>query len=178
MTEKPSDKRFVSREGKSIDQGFPMKLYLLQHGDAVPESVSPDRPLSEKGRLDMRRLAKFVGWSAVKVNRVFHSGKSRARQSAEIVASEVTDHGVPEVMAGLNPNDPVAPLVEQVDGGAEDTLLVGHMPFLGRLAAQLVCGNQEISVIAFRPGTLVCLERDDSGRWAVAWMLRPELIQG
>lgn len=168
----------MSREGRGFDRGFPMKLYLLQHGDAVPESVSPERPLSEKGRLDVRRLAKFVGWSAVKVNRVYHSGKHRARQSAEIVASEITDHGVPEVMAGLNPNDPVAPVAEQANGWSEDTLLAGHMPFMGRLAAELVCGDPEIPVAAFRPGTLVCLERDESGRWSVAWMLPPELIRG
>jgi len=155
-----------------------MRLYLLQHGDAVPESVSPERPLSEKGRLDMRRLAKFVGWSAVRVARVRHSGKTRARQSAEIVASEITERVTPEVMSGLGPNDPVAPVAEQANGWSEDSLLVGHMPFMGRLAAQLVCGNHELPLLVFQPGSMACLERGESGQWSVAWMLRPELIQG
>ncbi len=155
-----------------------MRLYLLQHGDAVPESMSPDRPLSEKGRLDMRRLAKFLGWSAVRVAKVFHSGKTRARQSAEIIASEITERVAPEAMAGLHPNDPVGPVAEQVDAWHQDTLLVGHMPFLGRLAAQLVCGDQQIPLAAFQPGSMACLERGDSGQWSLAWMLRPELIQG
>jgi hypothetical protein len=30
-------------------------------------------------------------------------------------------------------------------------------------------------LVAFRPGSLVCLERND-GHWEIAWMLRPELF--
>ncbi|HSD59624.1 MAG TPA: phosphohistidine phosphatase SixA, partial [Burkholderiales bacterium] len=120
-----------------------MRLYLLQHGDAVPESVNPDRPLSEKGRLDVKRLARFVGWSAFKAARILHSGKLRARQSAELMASEMGEGAAPEVHPGLNPNDAVGPVASEAAGWQQDVLIVGHMPFLGRLAAQLVCGNPE-----------------------------------
>ena len=33
-----------------------MHLFLLQHGDALAESVNPQRPLSEQGRNDIARL--------------------------------------------------------------------------------------------------------------------------
>ena len=33
-----------------------MHLFLLQHGDALAESVNPQRPLSEQGRSDVERL--------------------------------------------------------------------------------------------------------------------------
>lgn len=155
-----------------------MRLYLLQHGDAVPESVNPDRPLSEKGRLDVKRLARFVGWSAFKVARIVHSGKLRARQSAELMATEMGEGAAPEAHPGLGPSDPVEMVASQAAGWQRDTLIVGHMPFLGRLAAQLVCGNPELPLAAFQPGSMACLERDASGRWSIAWMLRPELLQG
>jgi phosphohistidine phosphatase len=155
-----------------------MRLYLLQHGDAVPESVNRERPLSEKGRLDVKRLARFVGWSAFKARRILHSGKLRARQSAELVAPEMGEGAAPEAAPGLEPNDPVEPVAAQAAAWREDVLLVGHMPFLGRLAALLVCGDAERPVAAFQPGSMACLERDDSGRWSIAWMLRPELLQG
>ena len=29
-----------------------MRLYLVQHGDAIPEQVDPERPLSAEGRRD------------------------------------------------------------------------------------------------------------------------------
>ena len=155
-----------------------MRLYLMQHGDAVPEAVSPERPLSEKGRLDVKRLARFVGWSAFKARRILHSGKLRARQSAELLAQEMGEGAAPEAMAGLNPNDPVETVAAQASAWQEDVLLVGHMPFLGRLAALLTCGDPERPVAAFHPGSMACLERDTAGRWSIAWMLRPELLQG
>lgn len=155
-----------------------MRLYLLQHGDAVPEATNRERPLSEKGRLDLKRLARFVGWSAFKAGRILHSGKLRARQSAELLAPEMGQGAAPEAVSWLNPNDPVEPVAAQAAAWQEDTLLVGHMPFLGRLAALLVCGDPERPVAAFQPGSMLYLERDESGRWSIAWMLRPDLLQG
>jgi phosphohistidine phosphatase len=62
-----------------------MKLYLAQHGDSLPEQVNPERPLSERGREDVRRLAEFLGGTGIQVRRVYHSGKLRARQTAELL---------------------------------------------------------------------------------------------
>lgn len=155
-----------------------MRLYLLQHGDAVPEAMNRERPLSEKGRVDLKRLARFVGWSGFRAARILHSGKLRARQSAELLAPEMGEGAAPEATPGLNPGDPVEPVAAQAAGWPDDTLLVGHMPFLGRLAALLVCGDPERPVAAFQPGSMACLERDESGRWSIAWMLRPDLLQG
>ncbi len=62
-------------------------------------------------------------------------------------------------------------------------MVVGHLPFMGRLAAYLVAGSEDAVVAAFQPGTVVCLERadgdeDGGGGWALAWMVRPELLGG
>ena len=51
-----------------------MHLFLLQHGDALAESVNPQRPLSEQGRNDVERLIEFVARSGVRVQRVCESG--------------------------------------------------------------------------------------------------------
>jgi phosphohistidine phosphatase len=153
-----------------------MKLYLLQHGDALPEEVNPDRPLSEHGLEDVRRLAEFVGKNDIRVQRVHHSGKTRARETAEIVAARMASGVKIEATTGLNPNDPVEPWAKQINNWQEDTLLVGHMPFMGRLAAYLLSGNSSSQFVAFEPGSMLCLDRDESGHWAIAWMLRPELL--
>ena len=153
-----------------------MKLYLAQHGDSLPEQVNPERPLSERGREDIRRLAEFLGGSGIRVRRVYHSGKLRARQTAELLGAHLAPAQT-KAASGLNPNDPVEAIADQIDGWTEDTLLVGHLPFMGRLVAYLVGGAGERQVAAFQPGSLACLERDAGGRWAVAWMLRPELFR-
>ena len=153
-----------------------MKLYLLQHGDALPEEVNPDRPLSERGLEDVRRLAEFVWNHGILVKHVYHSGKTRARETAEIVAARMATGVKIEATTGLNPNDRVEPWAKQINNWQEDTLLVGHMPFMGRMAAYLLSGNSGSQFVDFEPGSMLCLERDESGDWAIAWMLRPELL--
>jgi phosphohistidine phosphatase len=154
-----------------------MKLYLLQHGDALPEDINPDRPLSERGQEDVRRLAEFVWNNGILVKHVYHSGKTRARETAEIVAARMAAGVKIDAITGLNPNDPVEPWAKQINNLQEDSLLVGHMPFMGRMAAYLLSGNSGSQFVAFEPGTMLGLERDESGRWAIAWMLRPELLE-
>jgi len=153
-----------------------MRLYLAQHGDAVPEAEDGKRPLSERGRADVARLAEFLQRAGVRAGHVHHSGKLRARQTAERLAEAVMPGGRTTVVADIAPNDPVAPLAELAGRWSVDTLVVGHMPFVGRLAARLLTGREEPPVAAFRPGAVICLERDAAGAWRIAWMVAPELL--
>ena len=57
-------------------------------------------------------------------------------------------------------------------------MLVGHLPFMGRLTSLLVSRVEEPDAVAFRPGSVVCLERGPEGTWTLAWMIRPELLAG
>ena len=153
-----------------------MKLYLVQHGDSLPEEVNPERPLSERGRRDVARLAEFLGRRSIRVRQIYHSGKTRARETAELLAAQVAPGTAVAAISGINPNDPVAPIAERIKGWDDDTLLAGHMPFMGRLAALLLAGKGESIIVAFQPGSAVCLERAVTGTWVMNWMLRPELL--
>ena len=55
------------------------------------------------------------------------------------------------------------------------TMLVGHMPFMGKLVSRLVSGNDSGHLVRFTPGTVVCLEKNETSGWAIAWMICPEL---
>jgi len=155
-----------------------MRVYLVQHGEAQPEQVSPERELTPRGRSDVEQAAAWLGRCGVRVTKVYHSGKTRARQTAELLAGRVAPGVAPEVLPGINPNDPVEPFAERIRGWGDDTLVAGHMPFMGRLAALLVAGRDNPPVVAFQQGSVACLERDAEGRWVVAWMMRPELLAG
>ena len=63
-----------------------MKLYVVQHGDAVQKDINPDRPLSEMAQTQIRRLAKLLKASGILPVRIFHSGKLRAKQTAELMS--------------------------------------------------------------------------------------------
>jgi len=54
-------------------------------------------------------------------------------------------------------------------------MLVGHLPFMDRLAGLLVTGDPDRSVVLFRMGGIVCLEGAGDNR-AVKWVVRPELV--
>jgi phosphohistidine phosphatase len=152
-----------------------MRLYLVQHGDAVPEQLDPERPLSAAGRREVEAVARLLASTGTRVVRVAHSGKLRAQQTAELLATTLAPGMVPEVMTGLNPNDPVEPMVRRIADWTSDVVLVGHLPFMAKLVARLVAGDERKPVTAFVPGTVVCLEQAEAGRWLFSWMVRPEL---
>jgi phosphohistidine phosphatase len=113
----------------------------------------------------------------VRTDRVLHSGKLRAAQTAGILSASVTPGSEPAARNGMGPNDPVGPVLRELEASGRDAMLVGHMPFVGAAANALLGTGTDHPAVAFRPGTLVCLEQDeDQGGWSVAWMLRPELL--
>jgi phosphohistidine phosphatase len=152
-----------------------MRLYLVQHGDALPERLDPERPLSAAGRQEVEAVARLLAGAHARVAHVVHSGKLRAQQTAELLATALAPGTMPEAMAGLSPNDPVEPMVRTIADWTSDVMLVGHLPSMGKLVARLVAGDERKPVAAFVPGTVVCLERDEANRWTIAWMVRPAL---
>jgi phosphohistidine phosphatase len=155
-----------------------MRLYLVQHGEAVAKGVDPGRPLSANGVADVERLAAFLSRAGVRVERVMHSGKRRALQTAECLAAAIAPQVAPEENGLLGPADNPAAFDWQSESWEGDALVVGHLPFMERLVAHLVLDDDRRAITRFAPGTVVCLQRGDDGRWQVLWMLRPELLRG
>ena len=75
---------------------------------------------------------------------------------------------------GVETAKPDAPKTE--DAKADDIMVVGHQPFMGRMTSRLLVGLENIADVGFQPGTVVCLESAEDGRWVLAWMAGPELL--
>jgi phosphohistidine phosphatase len=149
-----------------------VRLSLVQHGQAKAEEEDPDRPLTDEGVDVVGRVARHaIETFGVRVDRVIHSGKTRARQTAELWGG-LLDTGV-EQSDGLAPNDDPAIWAARLDAHADDLMIVGHLPHLARLAGLLLTGDAETSVVSFRQGGVVGLERSDEG-WVVSLVLPPE----
>jgi len=156
-----------------------MQLLLLQHGEAVAKELDPERPLSQRGHQDISRIAGFLAASRAAVpQRILHSDKLRARQSAHDFAAAYPGCPEPEPYRGLAPLDSAVELVNQITNWSGDILIVGHVPLLPKLAGMLVSGREETEIVRLQPGTLLCLERDESKIWAIVWMIRPPLLSG
>jgi phosphohistidine phosphatase len=153
-----------------------MKIYLVRHGHALSEEEDPARPLSDRGRREVGKIAAFLGKNGVRVDRVLHSGKTRAQQTAAILADAVGIEVDVTEREGLAPNDPVEPFAEQIGNGKRDLMVVGHLPFLGRLVSYCVTGNAETPVIAFAAGAIACLQTMEDGEWSIGWFMAPEVL--
>jgi phosphohistidine phosphatase len=156
-----------------------MQLLLIQHGEAIPEEIDPERPLTAKGREDILRLADFLGDRRIRVSHIVHSGKIRSKDSATMLAARIGEGAVFEQHAKILPKDSTEWLVDAAGAWKDDTLVVGHQPFMSRFVSRLVLGSETPLVAEFTPGTAVCLgRRGATGGWFVAWMLPPDLLKG
>ena len=152
-----------------------MRLYLVQHAEALPEDVNPDRPLSEVGRQHVNDVATMAARLDVSVKEIRHSGKTRAQQTAEFFASQLSVDTVVQA-DNLGPVDDVVPVAQEVDQLDAPIMLVGHLPFMERIAGQLLVGDAEQPVVQFNNAGLVCLEKEEE-RWQVLWILPPEMAR-
>lgn len=153
-----------------------MRLYLVQHAAAKPKEDDPDRPLSAQGRVDIDRMATFLARNDVALESIRHSGKTRAAQTADVLSDRLQPVAGVSAVEGLKPLDDPMPWAERLKGEQDNLMLVGHLPFVARLAALLVAGDPNVEVVRFQPGGVLCLERDDAGAWAIAWLVVPSLL--
>jgi len=163
-----------------------MKLYLVQHAKAASKQADPQRPLTEEGRRDIQRVIAFIKPLNLCVDYLWHSGKRRAEQTAELLAEVVRINKTQTTHDGLGPNDNVTALRnELVSGqprpsqrgeGQQDIMIVGHLPFLGKLASLLLTGSESADTVAFKNGGIVCLRRSAENQWQIDWMVTPELL--
>lgn len=153
-----------------------MRLYLVQHGEAKAKDVDPMRGLTDKGTRDAEKVAAFIKPLQLGVSAVWHSGKTRAVQTAEIMGTALSStHGVFK-REGLAPMDPVAAVADGLAEHAGNLMMVGHLPFMGLLASLLLTGSESSDAVAFQQGGVVCLERDEKSGWRVRWIVTPDLL--
>lgn len=155
-----------------------MTLYLVQHAEAKAKEENPERPVSDDGLVALRKITSFIDTQrGVEAGTIYHSGKLRARQTAEVLAESVRSrHGVREA-DGLAPMDDPSIWSERLRAMTEDVMVVGHLPHLARLASLLVAGDAEAHVLRFFNAGIVCLERDIDGYWAVSWAVVPHILR-
>jgi phosphohistidine phosphatase len=109
------------------------------------------------------------------------SRKLRALQTAEILARHLNASDRVQSRTGLAPLDDVEPirkwLVEQSHQGYDSIALVGHLPFLDKLASLLVAGNETAEVVAFQNACVVKLiPKKQSEGHHVNWILTPDMV--
>jgi phosphohistidine phosphatase len=149
-----------------------MFLYIFRHGDAKPEREDPQRGLSDRGREEVTAICGVFSRINPQIEEIWHSGKTRAQQTADILAAGLKIEERVYPRSGLNPNDPLPPLVEELERRESNLAIIGHLPQLGKLISVLLLGAEQ-ELLDLPSAGLVCLERTGDS-WRLNWFLTPE----
>jgi phosphohistidine phosphatase len=145
-----------------------MELYLVRHGEAeanVPDAAGGGPALSETGLAHARRCADFAARLGVRVAEIRHSDRVRAIQTALEFERAL---GCPRrQVVGLGPDDDINPLRREAAGLQQNVMVVGHLPYLGRIAGALLAQDESMPVVVFHPASLIRLDRRDDARWSL-----------
>lgn len=154
-----------------------MILYLARHGDAKSRMEDPSKGLSDKGIEEVERVAGHLAGLNVRVERIFHSGKLRAMQTAQIMDDAIgTDYHITET-DGLAPMDDPGIWYERICEMKYDCMLVGHLPYMSMLSALLLSRTQDNGFVEFETGGIACFERAEDCMWDLKWKTGPETVK-
>lgn len=162
-----------------------MKLYLIRHSNAVDPGTpeyedDSQRPLSEKGREKMRKIASALVGLGVKPDVILSSPFARAAQTAEILAKRLKYKNEIAFSDSLVPVGNADTLIGEINEkySVDELVLVGHEPSMSALVGVLAAGNSEVSV-NFKNGSVCCLSADDlhvERRAILEWLLTPKIL--
>lgn len=150
-----------------------MNFYLVRHGDALPGTLDPRRPLSRLGLEQVEQVARVAAARQAQVSTILHSGILRAEQTAEIMAHHLRPQRGVQRITGLAPHDDPAIAKGELEAASVPVMVVGHLPHLNRLAGLLISGDGDRDTVTFSPATLVCVAHEGS-LWRLAWVLNAD----
>jgi phosphohistidine phosphatase len=152
-----------------------MRLYFLRHGESDwPNWDRPDdeRPLTERGKKEMRKVAKFLCELDIPLDDILSSPLPRARQTADIVADRFQLHvRDQETLSGGFNMSGLKELVQQYP--VDNLMIVGHEPSF----TQVICGLTGADCKLSKGGVaLVELdEKEMKGR--LLWLFPPKIAK-
>lgn len=154
-----------------------MTLYLMQHGKAHSPEEHPERPLTFEGEKDVKKSARFLRQANIIIPTIMHSDKMRAKQTAQLINKEMDSNATLIEDDELGPEADILPVVMTLVSAEKDLLIVGHLPFLDRLASYLITKNKSQSILEFQPGGICCLQKTVEKHWSLIWMMLPGLLR-
>jgi phosphohistidine phosphatase len=167
---------FKEKRGVEVKR---MNVYLVQHAEAKSKQEDPNRPLSDLGRANIRKVASYLADHAkIELDYIYHSGKTRTLQTAEVLGNHLHSRNGLHQAEGLQALDDPKIWADKLSETQGEVMLVGHLPHLSKLAATLVCNDPDRKVIYFQNAGVVYISKDDDskGNWSVRWIITPHIV--
>lgn len=139
-----------------------MTLYLIRHAQADERGSNyPDdskRPLVDKGFKQVKTLVKVLKALGIEFDALFSSPYTRAAQTAEPLLPQLKKGRHIHYLDSLATDEFVQLLVdikERLSDKDKIIALVGHEPYLGQLAANLLTGDRDEPKMNFKKAALL-----------------------
>ncbi len=132
-----------------------MDLYLIRHAvalDAAPGQSDDARPLSEAGVQKFCDVVRGLKHLGVRLDRLYHSPKLRAIQTAELLVPLLDGETVVTPYLAAEPGQALLKTLEGTSVG-----LVGHEPWMSDLCAWLLIGQPKGGSFPFKKGGVAWL---------------------
>ena len=118
-----------------------MRIYLVRHGDAVPEEDAGsdrDRWLSPRGREAARILGRLLREQNVAPDFLVSSPLPRAVQTAELIATSLDYLGAISTWRCLEPASMPRIAANMIASAGSAVIVVGHEPSISALGAHIL----------------------------------------
>jgi phosphohistidine phosphatase len=157
-----------------------MEIYIIRHAIAMNREEWPksddSRPLTEKGKQKMERIARGLAAMEIDFTHIFTSPLVRARETAEVVRKILKIEALDETDLMIPSADPaeIIPFLNKLPDNA-DVALVGHEPHVSELLSYLLTG-QHRNFATFKKGAVAMLEGTAPlrpGNFVLRWLLEP-----
>ena len=153
-----------------------MKLYLMRHGEAEGVYEGEGPALSARGESEVNQIGKALSSKKIQLDHIYHSGKLRARQTADIVGSKFSADIPISKREGLKPNDPVLVFAKDLNDESGNILVIGHLPFVAKLTSYLLAETESELMFSYSTASVACLEYAHSLGWSLHWLIDPESV--
>ena len=162
-----------------------LDLYLVRHAFAAHADPArwPDdavRPLTKEGIDRFRAAARGLRRLVPAVDSMLSSGYARAWQTAELLRDDA-GWPEPEECPALEAGRPASAALDLLQGSnAHSIALVGHEPYLSRLASLLCTGSEDALELELKKGAVA--SRAFAGpvepaRACLRWTVSPKILR-
>ncbi len=148
-----------------------MRLLIVHHGDAVGPEVDPSRPLSPWGREAVTKLAAAVAAKGAKPVVIWHSGKLRAKETAQEFWRACNPFAEFSATKDLQPGDPPEWIRDRLRGESRDIMIAGHYPHLPRLLLLLLVPSGGDPAPFPQNGVVALVSDDEGDSWREEWRM-------
>jgi len=161
----------------------PCELYIVRHAIAAERGEAwPDddkRPLTEKGIVRFKDGLRGLRFLDVEIDEIFASPLVRAKQTAELLAAEISGKPSVKLLEALAPGPGPDDVIKQLARVAKRRriALVGHEPGIGELAAHLLGTKRPLE---FRKGGVCRIDLQgltENRPGLLVWFVTPKMLR-